>query len=129
MKKQYVTPMMVGERFLPNEYVAACGDSGTVYKFACNAGDSGSKYNVYYEDGTENQYTKGRGYYHPCGDTHQAESESGFYNGYMYKIEYDRWGQEKEIGDKIPVIIWTEGGRDVHCTTNLDMSKWETAKS
>ena len=33
MKRAYVRPTMVGERFVANEYVAACGDSGKVYKF------------------------------------------------------------------------------------------------
>lgn len=32
MKRAYVRPTMVGERFVANEYVAACGDSGKVYK-------------------------------------------------------------------------------------------------
>ena len=39
MKRAYVRPTMVGERFVANEYVAAWGESGTVYKFRCNAGD------------------------------------------------------------------------------------------
>ena len=38
MKRAYVRPTMVGERFVANEYVAACGDKGTVYKFKCDAG-------------------------------------------------------------------------------------------
>ena len=33
MKRAYVRPTMVGERFVANEYVAACGDSGKMYKF------------------------------------------------------------------------------------------------
>lgn len=37
MKRAYVRPTMVGERFVANEYVAACGDKGTVYKFNCDA--------------------------------------------------------------------------------------------
>lgn len=31
-------PRAVIEKFIPNEYIAACGDSGTVYNFECNAG-------------------------------------------------------------------------------------------
>ena len=39
MKRAYVRPTMVGERFVANEYVAACGDNqDTVYKFKCDAG-------------------------------------------------------------------------------------------
>ena len=37
MKRTYVRPTMVGERFVANEYVAACGESGKVYKFECTA--------------------------------------------------------------------------------------------
>lgn len=36
MKRAYVRPTMVGERFVANEYVAACGDKGKVYKFNLN---------------------------------------------------------------------------------------------
>ena len=52
MKRTYVRPTMVGERFVANEYVAACGDSGKVYKFECNAGD-GVPGNVYQETNGE----------------------------------------------------------------------------
>ena len=37
MKRTYVRPTMVGERFVANEYVAACGDKNKVYKFQCDA--------------------------------------------------------------------------------------------
>ena len=37
MKRAYVRPTMVGERFVANEYVATCHDKNTVYKFNCNA--------------------------------------------------------------------------------------------
>lgn len=56
MKRAYVRPTMVGERFVANEYVAACGDSGTVYNFVCNAGDKFRSYNVYYEKDNQRKY-------------------------------------------------------------------------
>ena len=62
------------------------------------------------------------GYYGPCGATHQADSDDEFLNGYIDDI----YTSENE---NIPVIIWTDHGTDVHCTTNLDMSQWSTAKS
>lgn len=31
MKRTYVRPTMVGERFVANEYVAACGDTERVW--------------------------------------------------------------------------------------------------
>ena len=38
MKRRYERPSAYIEEFTPNEYVAACGDSGKVYNFKCNAG-------------------------------------------------------------------------------------------
>ena len=132
MKREYVRPMMRGEVFAANEYVAACGDSGVVYNFECNAGNRRNSYNVYFADGTpyassngnEEYYAKFTGY-HPCYETHKAESDSGFKDGYMYL--QNRWGDN--TGDRIDVVIWTDRGTDVHCTTNLDQDSWETAKS
>lgn len=39
MKRRYERPNAYIEEFTPNEYVAACGDHGKVYKFECNAGE------------------------------------------------------------------------------------------
>lgn len=134
MKKDYVTPTMVCEEFAANEYVAACGDSGTIYKFKCNAGERYQDYNVYLADGTP-YATSGRdsggcktdyASYTPCGDEHEAESDSIFLKGYMYKQTV--WSGQ-DTGEKINVMIWTDNYTDVHCTRELDMSKWETAKS
>ena len=116
MKRAYVRPTMVGERFVANEYVAACGDSGVVYKFDCNAGEKGRRYAV--------KDAGILGYYHPCGEKHEAESNSGFLTGYHIDDPYTIRKDEN-----IPVTIWTNNDTDVHCTTNLDMKKWETAKS
>ena len=133
MKKIWSAPEAIAEQFAANEYVAACGDSGVVYKFVCNAGDRYSDYNVYLADGTP-YATFGRdsggcktdySSYHPCGETHEAESDSVFLKGYMY--EQGTWGSD--TGSKIDVIIWTDDYTDVHCTTNLNTNSWETAKS
>lgn len=133
MRKKWNEPQIVGQKFLPNEYVAACGESGVVYNFECNAGKRDSDYNVYLADGTP-YATSGKDSggcktdyysYHPCGEKHKAESDSVFLNGYMYQ---QGWlGQNS--GEKIDVIIWTDNYTDVHCTTELDMKSWETAKS
>lgn len=132
MKKRWEEPRILVQKFMPNEYVAACGDSGVVYNFECNAGNRRNSYNVYYDNGdplassngNEEWYAQFTGY-HPCGATHEAESDSGFYDGYMYL--QNGWGNN--TGDRIDVVIWTDRGRDVHCTTNLDMDEWTTAKS
>ena len=133
MKRVYESPRAYVEMFTPNEYVAACGDSGKVYYFECNAGKSRNDYNVYLNDGTP-YVTSGKDSggckhdyysYHPCGKTHTANSDSGFLKGYMYKQD---WRGENS-GNKIDVIIWTENYTNAHCTTNLNMDSWETAKS
>ena len=130
--KVWRRPLTEVQKFEANEYVAACGDSGVVYNFECNAGSRWDSYNVYFDDGTpyassngnEEWYTQFTGY-HPCGQTHEEESNSGFYDGYMY---LQNW-KGNNSGNPIDVVIWTDGGTNVHCTTELDMDEWETAKS
>ena len=61
-------------------------------------------------------------YYHPCDETHEASTRDEFINGYI--DDQSTWKDEK-----MPVVIWTERGTDVHCTTNLDTNTWTTAKS
>ena len=128
MKKTWEEPKIMVQKFVANEYVAACGASGTVYNFVCDAGEKDTKYAVkdangkvatisgYYMDGKND-------WYKPCGETHQAESDSGFLTGY----HLDDTSTRKD--DNIAVIIWTENNTDVHCTTQLDMNEWTTAKS
>lgn len=130
MKREWNAPQILVQQFVPNEYVAACGDSGTTYKFSCDAG-GGESGDVYLEtNGTPGLQTGGRGGdrylsgYYACGITHDAESTDDFLNGYY--VTYDRWGNAQVTS----VIVW-RGPRNnnTHCTTNLDMSTWETAKS
>ena len=131
MKRAYVRPTMVGERFVANEYVAACGDSGTVYKFECNAGDNRGGYSVYLNGddgvaGTDDDIfwcggihaVRGLRTYKRCHATHKAADNNDFYKGY---IKRGRSTQD--------VIVWTDKGTNTHCTTYLDMSEWATAKS
>lgn len=132
MKKRWEEPRILVQKFMPNEYVAACGDSGVVYNFECNAGNRQDSYNVYYDDGRPlassngiEEWSAQFAGYHPCGATHKAESDSGFYDGYMYLQDW--WGDN--TGDRIDVVIWTQYNTDVHCTTKLDMNEWSTAKS
>lgn len=129
MKRTWVRPTMVGERFVANEYVAACGESGKVYKFECNA-PGGKLYYYPNSDGKINgEYTgHGRaiklGNYNPCGARHKANATDGFYDGF---VDYNKNGrQDKGEG----VIVWRGSyGLNGHATTYLDMSKWQTAKS
>lgn len=123
-------PLTVVQKFMPNEYVAACGDSGTIYKFKCDAG-GGESGTVYLEtNGTPGLQTSGRnadrwlGGYYACGTTHEADSDDEFLNGYY--VTWSLFGGTQTTD----VIVWRgPRGNNTHCTTNLDMNSWETAKS
>lgn len=122
MKRAYVRPTMVGERFVANEYVAACGDKGTVYKFKCDAG-GGKSGEVYLEtNGRKGFQPLGDTYlsgYHAFGTTHDANTADVFLDGYYVR------------GLTVtPVKVWRgEDGKNTHCTTNIHMENWEKAKS
>ena len=134
-------PFTEVQKFEANEYVAACGESGVVYKFKCDAG--GGVYGSVYEEtngipglqigrrgdtelaGYSDDWLGESGFY-ACNKTHEAESSNAFVNGY-----YCAKGNTK---NPVSVIVWKEprGGwlpDNIHCTTNLDMDSWETAKS
>lgn len=131
MRKIWTMPQAVVQQFAANEYVAACGDSGTTYNFECNAG-GGERGDVFTEDGV-NLTSGERHYYYACGTTHSASETDDFFNGYFVlnggndREGYYTWSGYHEY-EKIPVIIWNGDGH-VHCTTKLNMSDWETAKS
>ena len=38
MKKTWEEPRILVQQFMPNEYVAACGDKNKVYNFVCDSG-------------------------------------------------------------------------------------------
>lgn len=140
-KRVYSKPILESETFIPQNYIAACGDSGTVYKFTCDAG-GGVSGNVYLEtNGVEGLQTKSGwiqtgnrpweghwqwadkslGGYHACNISHEADSDSDFLKGY-----YQPYGSDRVID----VIVWRgPKNNNVHCTTNLDMNSWETVKS
>ena len=139
--KDYVKPMMESEVFAANEYIAACGESGVVYKFKCDAGDG--VYGSVYEEtngipglqtgrrgdtelaGYSSSWLGESGFY-ACNKTHEAESNNAFVNGY-----YCAKGNTQ---NPISVFVWKERRGwflpdNIHCTTNLDKDSWETAKS
>lgn len=140
-RRVWTRPLTEVQKFEANEYVAACGESGVVYKFKCDAGD-GVYGSVYEETNGIPGLQTGRwgdtelaGYsdgwlgesgFYACNKTHEAESSNAFVNGY-----YCAKGDTK---NPVSVIVWKEprGGwwpDNIHCTTNLDQDSWETAKS
>lgn len=132
MRREWMEPVIEVQEFVANEYVAACGDSGTVYKFECNAGDKNLgpydyPYAVYIDsngNGKLDNRDKYLSNYHACGATHEAPVNDVFLSGFMKDT--------RPFHDHTPVrvIIWRgENGDDTHCTTNLDINSWTTAKS
>lgn len=125
MKKEYVRPSMVCETFAADEYVAACGESGTKYLFKCDAGGGRVGYVWLETNGEKGLQMRGENMdrllsrYQACGITHEADSRDSFLDGYYVR------------DDKItPVIVWRgPEGDNTHCTTNLNMRDWEEVKS
>lgn len=142
-------PEMNVVAFAANEYVAACGDSGKVYKFVCDALEGklyywkrqewqGGLFGQYVDtdwskydgvvDGSVDKDKVGSatliGSYEPCGASHEVESTDDFFDGF---VDYNS-NQQFDSGEG--VIVWRGTyGNNGHATTQLDMTKWETAKS
>lgn len=134
--RMWERPLTTVQNFVANEYVAACGDSGTKYLFTCDAG-GGESGTVYLETNGKPGLQTGRGGdqslggYHACGTQHEADSDDAFLNGYYVTKEYVGnwpWGHYEET--TTDVIVWRgPHNNNTHCTTNLDKDSWETAKS
>lgn len=134
-KRVYAKPVLESETFVPQNYIAACGDTNYEYIFHCNA-DGGFTGTVYYDDGDgqfdpsiplihQGDKLMGSGY-HACNATHKTEDGDEFIRGWYIT------GKEAIEGGKLvqAVIIWRGvEGTNIHCTTVLDKSEWETAKS
>ena len=129
MKRAYVRPTMVGERFVANEYVAACHDQNRVYKFTCNAPKGWLYYYPSSDGAVDGSYNgNGRaeliGRYKPCSAKHEASTKNVFYDGF---VDYN-WNGTQDDGEG--VIVWRgPKNNNGHATKDLDMNTWETAKS
>lgn len=135
-RKVWRRPLAEVQKFVANEYVAACGDGGVVYKFKCDAG--GGVYGSVYEEtngipGLQTGWqgdTKLAGYsdgllgesgFYACNKTHDADSSNEFVDGY--------YCAQGNTDNPLQVIVWKEPrgwGRpdNIHCTTNLDQDSW-----
>lgn len=127
----YVKPTMESEAFVPSAYCAPCA-SGVTYWFECNAGSSWSGFNTVYEEtnGIPGLQTEGRNpdrvrsrSYYACNERHEVGANETFLDGYV--VQHHIIGRDETMS----VLIWTEGGTNTHCTTELDPHEWEIAKS
>lgn len=129
MRKEWMEPVIEVQEFVANEYVAACEDSGTFYKFTCNAHGGWLYYYPKSDGQIDGNYTgsgsqKLIGSYHPCGATHEASVTDTFYDGF---VDYN-WNIKQDPGEG--VIVWRgPNNKNGHATINLDINSWETAKS
>ena len=144
MRKEWMEPVIEVQEFVANEYVAACGDSGTIYKFTCTAG-GGEPGGVYKETngqaglqigrGGDDRISRGETSYHACGETHEASVTDDFIQNCYYIPKSARsinWlgGTTWDTSKAINVVVWRgPKGDNTHCTTNLNMKEWATAKS
>lgn len=133
MKKTYVRPSMVCEVFAADEYVAACGDSGTTYKFECNA-PGGPLYYYPKFDGSLDGVQTGNGrkdflglFYSPCNKEHETDASGEFKDGF---VDYNL-NTRHDAGEGVIVYLEKRGNVIVnaHATQNLNFDSWETAKS
>lgn len=128
-KLMWVKPEMEEVSFAANEYVAACGEKNKVYLFTCDAG--GGESGDVWTDAGENLTDGILSSYHACNKTHQSSTLDEYLDGTFY---YNYGNDRKtnyfgEAYESLDVKIWTDGGTDVHCTTEVNMNEWETAKS
>ena len=124
MKREYVRPMMVAERFAANEYVAACHDKVSTFEFECNEWPGYVGY-VYEEtNGREGLQLSEMsnvisGSYSQCGTHHtltRAEAEK-LTLGYVVKYTAD----SGFLPDYVPVYVWRgKDGQNCHCTKNVE---------
>lgn len=134
MKKEYVSPRMVCETFVADEYVAACGTENKIYKFRCDAPEGTVYYYDDFDGSIDGIYTgestaRYVGGYTPCGAAHNVAAAEAFYDGFV-----DRDGNGR-CDDGEQAIIWlVRGGwfgmiKNWHATAQLDMDSWVTEKS
>ena len=98
-----------------------------MYKFKCDAG-GGKSGSVYLETNGKPGFQEGflgiggdryLSGYHACGITHDADTSDDFLDGYYVRN-----------GNVTQVKVWRgEKGDNTHCTENINMNTWETAKS
>lgn len=127
--RNWERPMVVVDTFAANEFVSTCGEQNRVYKFKCDAG--GGTPGTVYKDSNHNgkwdlfddEALTGHilPTYSACGKTHSAPTNDEFINGF-YLPNSDPFKATK-------VIIWTDGGTNIHCTTNLNKNEWTTERS
>lgn len=147
-KKDWISPRTGFQEFVPQEFIAACDQSGATqtYYFMCDGGYQSGKYDVvmdsngnqtlegvwrwnsawqtyqwgYSDNGDrDNLLTAGK-YFHPCNEKHTVTVP---YGTSVEDIFPHGWMQTKDSHSNTnwtAVRIWRGDNNDnIHCTTNL----------
>ena len=146
-KKIYNKPFLMSEKFVPQDYVAACSpDSEFVtYLFECNgvSNSSSNGYDIYLEtNGRDDlQIVLGGGlfgddkltgfllfpttWYHPCGKNHSVTVPKGTSVDDIFKHGYIVHSGATDLnkGDRLRVRVWTGDG-DIHTTNTLSSEEF-----
>ena len=132
-KKVYGKPLMYAEKFVPQNFVAACPPSETyvTYQFWCDAGN-GSTYNVYIDngDGTFNNNSDIHiGNFYACREAHSVTVPKGssiddiFPKGFIGRNEWTGPWEYQYVAR--PVRIWRgENNDNIHCTFQLSENEF-----
>lgn len=121
MKKTYMKPIMMGERFMANTYVAAC------YKIKCTTPNGNDSYTHLYndtngngqlDDADELLYSRSNGFF-GCNKWHKGviQDEAPAVNGFVKKTVWS-WGSKTDVVE--PVYWWNESlgaSSDYHVMT------------
>lgn len=130
MKQQvWSSPKTAFEQFVPQTYIAACGDGGATYKFECNA-PAGKMYVP--DPDNEGEYLVNGRSYSPCSKTHETPVADTYYDGF---IDRNNNGKQ-DSGEEVKVYLEFSTGwfgstyvSDGHATANVNKETWEIAKS
>ena len=130
--KKYMKPLMEGQMFVANEFVAVCGNQ-TSYKFKCDAGGTFNsdgemtsyKSGYLYDENWNASYAypyymhgRGTNGFHACGETHDSDTTDAYILGW-----FDTDTSPNNGKNETKVYIWQEieNGRVVnhHATTDI----------
>lgn len=147
MKQQvWSSPKTAFEEFVPQNYIAACGDENVVYKFTCAVNNneyggvwqetngqpglqvesSGNWWAGTYVE-ADKKISSSYKSFHGCNVTHEAKVTDDFLMNCYY---LDKDDYPDNTANAIPVVVWKGPNKDnVHCNPNIVMDTWETTKS
>ena len=124
MKQVWSSPKTSFEQFVPQNYIAACGDTERVYLFTCDA----PRGNMYVPDPNKpGEYLVKGTSYSPCDKKHETPVADTYYDGFIDRND----NKKQDSGEEVKVYLEFRWGyvRNGHATSKVNMNEWEVAKS